>query len=535
MSSAGLELSVSSFLREADQFKLGRLATEKPHPLTLQLSQFAQKSPKKALNILHQVDCLAINKLLRRTQKILDLHTSIQSTLKSGGRIFLCGCGATGRLSLSLESFWRQENRYPQFKDRVIGLAAGGDTALIRSIEGFEDHPQWGAKQLKEAGFSRKDLCIAITEGGETPWVIGAVQAAEKISDRPPYFVYCNSDILLIKIAKRSSKVLTHPKINKLSLEVGPMALAGSTRMQASTVLMAGVGFPLLYALETKATVVKHIKNWAQATHHLTPGKLVPLCRKEAELYKKGGYSLYRAEAQTALTLLTDTTERAPTFSLHPFENTQDKHSHPALCYLYLPNCKSPQLAWKTLLHRPARCLEWPELQGKAGYRRLLGFDISTRALSNRRRHTPHLTEIHWNLGLDRVEVFWHDHIQYKSTQGHNKIVIQFNSPETQNLSRHLLLKMLLNMHSTCIMGRLHRYEGNLMTWVRPANKKLIDRAVRYAQILLKQKNCSQSYTELVRTLFKYLPDLKPDDSIVHKLVAHFLAHKKMVKKIPKN
>src|SRR6185437_7676438 len=55
-------------------------------------------------------------------------------------------------------------------------------------------------------------------------------------------------------------------------------------------------------------------------------------------------------------------------------------------------------------------------------------------------------------------------------------------------LLHHLTLKMLLNIHSTLVMGRLGRYESNVMTWVLPTNGKLVDRAARYSILLLEKK-----------------------------------------------
>ena len=59
---------------------------------------------------------------------------------------------------------------------------------------------------------------------------------------------------------------------------------------------------------------------------------------------------------------------------------------------------------------------------------------------------------------------------------------------EGNALWQHLLLKIILNTHSTLVMGKLNRYEGNLMTWVRPSNKKLIDRSLRYIDLLLERQ-----------------------------------------------
>jgi N-acetylmuramic acid 6-phosphate etherase len=75
-------------------------------------------------------------------------------------------------------------------------------------------------------------------------------------------------------------------------------------------------------------------------------------------------------------------------------------------------------------------------------------------------------------------------------------------------------------MHSTLVMGRLGRFEGNLMTWVYPSNGKLIDRAARYTEILLRARGFSQfTYDEIIRAQFACKADLSPNVSIVHKTI----------------
>lgn len=71
---------------------------------------------------------------------------------------------------------------------------AGGDLALIKSVEDFEDHPEYAVEHMKDLKFGPNDLLIASTEGGETPWVIGATNYASEYSSRKPYFLYCNPD-----------------------------------------------------------------------------------------------------------------------------------------------------------------------------------------------------------------------------------------------------------------------------------------------------------------------------------------------------
>ena len=76
---------------------------------------------------------------------------------------------------------------------------------------------------------------------------------------------------------------------------------------------------------------------------------------------------------------------------------------------------------------------------------------------------------------------------------------------------------------STLVMGRLNRYEGNLMTWVRPSNYKLIDRTIRYVDYILKHKHKKEvGYNNIALQVFKYQNIIKDDNSIVMEIVNHF-------------
>ncbi len=81
-------------------------------------------------------------------------------------------------------------------------------------------------------------------------------------------------------------------------------------------------------------------------------------------------------------------------------------------------------------------------------------------------------------------------------------------------------------MHSTLVMGRLGRFEGNLMTWVYPSNGKLIDRAARYTEILLHRR--AMTFSPMMRSSAPNSPkaELSPQDSIVHKTVEKLIAQR---------
>ncbi|MBV5342105.1 hypothetical protein JZU68_00280, partial [bacterium] len=390
-------------------------------------------------------------------------------------------------------------------ENRVFSFMSGGDVALIRAIENFEDFTQFGARQLVEAGFKEGDLLVGITEGGETPIVIGAVEEATKLSERKPFFLYCNPDDILCEVAERSKKVIQNQGIEKINLTVGPMGITGSTRMQSSTVLLAAAGLALFYydrpGEELGKTVKQLLDFWNSADIQFI-GKFI---EKESEFYRNGDYLLYESDPYLGITIITDTTERSPTFSLFPFENVNENETNISLCYLYMPSAEKSETAWEKLLWRKPRTLEWPEISGIASMKRLLGFDFSARVLERRTKAVKpavqHIFRIsHLSEGIEF------------SLEKHNYLL---NTPFSDPICDHLVLKMILNIHSTLIMGRLGRYEGNVMTYVKASNNKLIDRSIRYIDLILKNHNISVSYNEICHALYDVLEVMPLDRSVV--------------------
>lgn len=493
------------FLAVAEQFKLGGLTTEGLHPLTLELSSLVVTDPGAAALVLQDADKLALKQLCSYSAGIAELSVSIKGALLKGSRIFLCGCGSTGRLALSLEVLGRQGLLPEEYRDSVIGFMAGGDAALIKSIESFEDHPEYGVKQMKELGFTRDDLLIAITEGGETPFVIGAVEYAAEYCVQQPWFLYCNEDDVLMQVAERSRLVIENPRIRKLNLTVGPMAISGSTRMQASTVQMAAVGYCLF--CDSDSDLEKWFEDLYELVEHADYAQLAPFIVRESKCYEEGRYLLYRT-SEHGITVLTDTTERAPTFSLAPFENMFNKNGAPSLSYLCITGACSSEKAWKILLQREPRCLEWGQYADFSGREYFMGFDISDKGAETRRmRVSPaelHEFDISFSEGSLRFDFV--------------SLNAQWNCGDADLLQQHLLLKMLLNAHSTLVMGRLGRYEGNMMTWVKPSNNKLIDRSIRYiSEFWRRQTGKEIAYRTVAEALFNELETLSVGEPIVIK------------------
>jgi N-acetylmuramic acid 6-phosphate etherase len=480
-----------AFLKISSQFRLGELDTEKPHPKTTELSFLVQTDLLKAIDILKEIDVEALDIVRKRSKQIIGMKRDIEKTFHNGHKIYLIGCGSTGRLSLVLEVLWRKLRAGTKYEHSLVSLMAGGDTALIRSIEGFEDYPAFAVRQLQELGFSEGDLLIACTEGGETPFVIGATEYATEISGNSPYFLYCNPDEILLGLTDRTTRILKNSGVNRINLSVGPMGISGSTRMQSSTVLMYAVGIALLNSFED-INIERDVDYFINYMVDVDFDFLAGYIDKEYNIYKSGSYLSYLTDDDLGISILTDTTERSPTFTLDPFNNYLKENQKPSLSYLYMPDCADSLSAWKSMLFRDPRPLNWSEYPVTMDSY-LSGFDFSREGLEKR------IKKVH----PARCEIF--EIIRSESGFAFN-LQNEIHHIPIEGLTllhQHLLLKMMLNILSTLIMGKLGRYETNLMTYVTPSNNKLIDRAARYAGILLEREGVKASYEDIVYALYE--------------------------------
>jgi N-acetylmuramic acid 6-phosphate etherase len=152
------------FLKKSDQFRLGALTTEASHPVTARLSETAGNSVAQGLRELFMVDrdVLATYSDFAASDHPRVISTDLTRAIHKGGRVFFSGCGSTGRLSIQLVSIWRHFWRAQQaqanapiaadMENRAFSVMAGGDFALIKSVEGFEDFAAFGRKQLESWG-----------------------------------------------------------------------------------------------------------------------------------------------------------------------------------------------------------------------------------------------------------------------------------------------------------------------------------------------------------------------------------------------
>jgi N-acetylmuramic acid 6-phosphate etherase len=178
-------------------------------------------STQKIVDLINSEDRLvapAVGKERKNIAKAVDM---IVEHFRKGGRLFYVGAGTSGRLGVLDAS-----ECPPTFGVRpclVQGIIAGGRGALVRAIEGAEDHENDGAKAIIKNGIQAKDVVVGIAACGMTPYVRGALKQALKIK----------AGTIFITCAKQTTQ--HKPAEIVINPIVGPEVVAGSTRMKAGT------------------------------------------------------------------------------------------------------------------------------------------------------------------------------------------------------------------------------------------------------------------------------------------------------------
>jgi N-acetylmuramic acid 6-phosphate etherase len=521
------------FLKHRHLFQLGGLITERPNPRTENLSELCQFNLAQACRVFRDVEIDALQTLLDCDSLAQAVVESFRKAIGDGSRIFFVGCGATGRLALVLEAMWRSQAPM-SLKESVIAFTAGGDYALVRSMGVFEDRQELGGEHLQRLGFREGDLLIAVTEGGETPFVLGALEHATRLSAIKPWLFFCNPAILLAETAERSKRALENPRVRWHDFQIAPMALTGSTRLQACSVLMSFLG-ACLEEILTRSKPKWIFSETLDLLYRIDPTSLIPLIEREAEthlLSSAEGFSLHRSRS-AAMAVLTDTTERAPTFSLAPFETSMESQSESNLhslskTYLEIPGTNSSQDAWLLLLGREPRPFSPPDDVRLPDGRRpeieidqIYGFDFSDSVLERRKAKG-----IQTSLIIE-IEFGQADQLAFQTLQpGASAPLWECRFQVGNSLTvRQSLLKYLLNLQSTLAMGRIGRFHGNLMTYVKPTNGKLIDRALRTLRTLSGQSRLSSitdqahslTENELLSALFRAMEEASVGEPVALK------------------
>lgn len=177
---------------------------------------------------------LAVEKAIDQIAVVVDVVTE---AFVHGGRLFYIGAGTSGRLGVLDAS--ECPPTFGVSKDLVIGIIAGGDSALRTSIEGAEDSKEEAVKDLKKYNFNSRDVVIGIAASGRTPYAIGAVEYANEIG-------------------AKSSCITTSKKSEIASVSQYPIeAITGAEPITGSTRMKSGTAQKLVLNMITTSVMVK--------------------------------------------------------------------------------------------------------------------------------------------------------------------------------------------------------------------------------------------------------------------------------------
>ncbi len=157
----------------------------------------------------------------RENKRIARAVDIIVDAFARGGRLFYVGAGTSGRLGVLDASECPPTFGVPP--SLVQGIIAGGRRALVRSVEGAEDDPEGGAREIEKRRIKAVDVVCGIAACGVTPFVRGALQRARAIG----------AGVLFVTCAPEARKHIDADVI--INPVVGPEVVTGSTRLKAGT------------------------------------------------------------------------------------------------------------------------------------------------------------------------------------------------------------------------------------------------------------------------------------------------------------
>lgn len=225
-----------------------------------QPSLYDNLEKKSVGEILHDINnedkkvALAVEKALPQIEQLV---TRIVSRMKRGGRIFYMGAGTSGRLGVldaseipptfGMDSSW------------VIGIIAGGDTALRSAVENAEDDTEQGWRDLQKYKIGELDTVIGIAASGTTPYVIGALEECRR------------HGILTAAISSNPDSPVGQAADISIEMVVGPEYVTGSSRMKS------GTGQKMICNMITTSVMIKmgRVKGNRMVNMQLTNAKLI--------------------------------------------------------------------------------------------------------------------------------------------------------------------------------------------------------------------------------------------------------------------
>lgn len=197
---------------------LERLVSEARNPRSLDIDRLPTAEILRLMNEEDREVPAAVGRTVPAMARAVDM---IVAAFRRGGRLVYVGAGTSGRLGVLDASECPPTFSVPE--GLVVGLIAGGATALTHAVEGAEDDEAQGARDLDAIAVSARDVVVGIAASGRTPYVVGALARARAVG-AGTVTLSCNPDTAIADLADVA-----------ITPVVGPEVIAGSTRLKSGT------------------------------------------------------------------------------------------------------------------------------------------------------------------------------------------------------------------------------------------------------------------------------------------------------------
>ena len=198
--------------------EFAKLATEQRNPRTMDLDMLGVPELLQRLNAEDRTVPEAVARELPWVAQAVEL---IVQSFRTGGRLIYVGAGTSGRLGVLDAS--ECPPTFGSDPEMVVGVIAGGYTAVVRAVEGAEDRADQGAQAMDELEVGPEDTVVGLAASRRTPYVVSAVARARLLGARTVYVTCTPREEFTLDVDVAICPV------------VGPEAVMGSTRMKAGT------------------------------------------------------------------------------------------------------------------------------------------------------------------------------------------------------------------------------------------------------------------------------------------------------------
>ena len=200
------------------QIDLSQMITEGRNPASQNIDELTTEAMLRVINDEDKKVALAVEAIVPQIAQVVD---AITAAFSKGGRLIYCGAGTSGRLGILDASECPPTFGTP--RSQVVGLIAGGHTAILQAVENAEDNVEQGAQDLQDIQFNANDVLVGIAASGRTPYVLGALAYARQQGAFTAALT-CNPNSPMSQAADVA-----------LTPVVGPEVVTGSSRMKAGT------------------------------------------------------------------------------------------------------------------------------------------------------------------------------------------------------------------------------------------------------------------------------------------------------------